>query len=48
MTYNEIKQKAIAGAIIMLPSWEGVFVWDYATNTLVFRNGDYQLNEDQI
>lgn len=32
----------------MLPSWEGVFVWDYATNTLVFRNGDYQLNEDQI
>lgn len=48
MTYNEIKQKAIAGAIIMLPSWEGVFVWDYATNTLVFRNGNYQLTEDQI
>ena len=48
MTYSQATLHAATGATLMLPGWEGVFVWNYANNTLIFKNGDYYLNEQQI
>ena len=48
MNYNLATLHAATGDTIMLPGWKGVFVWDYATNTLIFKNGDYILNSEQL
>ena len=48
MDYNRATLFAATGATLMLPGWEGVFIWNYADNTLIFKNGDYYLNEEQI
>lgn len=48
MDYNQATLHAATGEILMLPGWEGIFVWNYSDNTLVFKNGDYYLNEEQI
>ena len=48
MTYNLATLHAATGDTLMLPGWQGVFVWDYATNTLIFKNGDYILNSEQL
>ena len=48
MDYNQATLQAATGAILMLPGWEGIFVWDYSTNTLIFKNGDYYLTNEQI
>lgn len=48
MDYNQATLHAATGATLMLPGWEGVFTWDYATNTLIFKNGDYRLTNEQI
>ncbi len=32
----------------MLPGWRGYFTWDYTNKELVFRNGDYYLNSEQL
>jgi hypothetical protein len=48
MNYNLATLHAATGDTLMLPGWQGVFVWDYATNTLIFKNGDYILNSEQL
>ena len=46
MNYNLAPLHAATGDTLMLPGWHGVFIWDYATNTLIFKNGDYILNSE--
>ena len=48
MDYNQATLRAATGDIIMLPGWEGVFVWNYSNNTLIFKNGDYYLTSEQL
>lgn len=48
MDYNQATLHAATGTTLMLPGWEGVFIWNYADNTLIFKNGDYTLNSDQL
>ena len=48
MNYNQATLRAATGDTIMLPGWEGVFVWNYSNNTLIFKNGDYHLTNEQI
>ena len=48
MDYNQATLHAATGATLMLPGWEGIFVWDYATNTLIFKNEDYYLTNAQL
>lgn len=48
MNFNQATLFAATGAVLMLPGWEGQFIWDYSTKQLIFRNGDYYLNEQQI
>lgn len=48
MDYNQATLYAATGATLMLPGWEGIFVWNYASNTLIFKNGDYMLNTEQL
>jgi hypothetical protein len=46
MNYNQATLYARYGYTVLLPNWRGYFNWDYNTQGLVFRNGDYYLNED--
>lgn len=48
MNYNQATLFAATGHTLMLPGWKGIFVWDYSTNTLIFKNGDYHLTNEQI
>lgn len=48
MNYNQATLYAATGATLMLPGWEGIFVWNYSDNTLIFKNGDYRLNAEQL
>ena len=48
MDYNQATLHAATGATLMLLGWEGIFVWNYANNTLIFKNGDYILNTEQL
>lgn len=48
MTYSQATLHAATGATLMLPGWEGIFVWNYENNTLVFKNGDYILTTEQL
>lgn len=48
MNYNQATLYAATGAILKLPGWEGIFIWNYSDNTLIFKNGDYTLNSEQL
>lgn len=48
MNYNQATLWASSGKTLVLPGWDGYFTWDYANNELVFRNGDYFLNNKQL
>ena len=48
MNYNQATLRAATGDTIMLPGWEGIFVWNYSNNTLIFKNGDYILTTEQL
>lgn len=48
MDYNKATLFAATGHTLMLPGWEGVFVWNYSNNTLIFKNGDYILTTEQL
>lgn len=48
MDYNKATLFAATGHTLMLPGWEGVFVWNYSNNTLMFKNGDYRLTTEQL
>lgn len=42
MTYKELITIAKHGKVGKLPNFIGYFKWDYATNELMFQNGDYK------
>ena len=44
MTYTQATLFAATGHILMLPSWQGYFKWDFEKQELYFQNGDYYLN----
>lgn len=48
MNFNQATLYARQGYTILLPNWKGYFNWDYNKRELVFKNGDYYLNEEQI
>lgn len=48
MEINEATLHAVTGDILMLPDWHGYFYWNYSTNELNFRNGNYHLDFKQL
>lgn len=48
MIYTEIIQKAKEGKLIKLPNFEGIFKWDYGKQNLVFNNGNYLCDADDL
>lgn len=48
MTYSEATLHAATGDILMLPGWHGYFYWNYNTQELNFRDGEYHLNSKQL
>lgn len=48
MIYSEAIIHAISGKTLMLPGWHGYFYWNYSTNDLNFKDGDYRLNNKQL
>lgn len=48
MNYNQATLHAATGSILILPGWHGYFYWNYATQKLNFRDGNYQLDSAQL
>lgn len=48
MTYSDILLKARQGKLIKLPSFEGIFKWDYGKESLVFNNGTFWCDADDL
>lgn len=48
MIYSEILIKAKEGKLIKLPNFEGIFKWDYRKENLVFNNGNYWCDVDDL
>lgn len=48
MTYSEILEIAKQGKTLMLPNFIGYFKWDFGNKILVFTNGDYRCNADDL
>lgn len=48
MTYSEVKNKCREGYLGMIPGWKGYLTWDYASDQLCFKNGDYLLNQKNL
>lgn len=48
MTYDNLQKFAQDGKIGKLPNFIGYFKWDYATNTLMFYNGDFKCKASDL
>ena len=48
MTYSEITEIARHGKLGKLPNFIGYFKWDFGNRVLVFTNGDYKCNADDL
>ena len=48
MNYNQATLYAATGKTLLLPGWRGYFTWDYTNKELVFKNGDYFLNNKEL
>ena len=48
MTYNEAIKIAKSGKTLILPNFIGYFKWDFGNRVLVFTNGDYRCNADDL
>ena len=48
MTYTEILPIARQGKLIKLPNFEGIFKWDYGKENLVFNNGTFWCDADEL
>ena len=48
MTYSEITEIARHGKLGKLPNFIGYFKWDFGNKVLVFTNGDYRCNADDL
>lgn len=48
MTFDQAKLYASNGYTLLLPGWKGYFNWNYKDKELIFKDGDYILNENQL
>lgn len=48
MNYEQAKTIAACGYVLRLPGWDGYFKYDYVTNDIKFRNGDYKLSSQEL
>lgn len=48
MNYNQATLHAATGNVLILPGWHGYFYWNYETQELNFRDGNYQLDGAQL
>ena len=48
MTFDQAKLYASNGYTLLLPGWKGYFNWNYKNKELIFKDGDYILNENQL
>lgn len=48
MTYKEAVSKAKQGKLIKLPNFEGIFRWNYKEDILVFNNGNFWCNAEDL
>lgn len=48
MTFDQAKLYASNGYTLLLPGWKGYFNQNYKNKELIFKDGDYILNENQL
>ena len=48
MTFDQAKLYASNGYTLLLPGWKGYFNCNYKNKELIFKDGDYILNENQL
>ena len=48
MNYEEAIKIAKSGKTLMLPNFIGYFKWDFVNKVLVFTNGDYRCNAEDL
>ena len=48
MNFNQATLHAATGHTLLLPGWHGYFYWNYETNELNFKDGDYHLDAKQL
>lgn len=48
MTFQDAEQLAKSGYTLLLPGWVGYFTWNYSSNEINFKNGDYKLTYKQL
>ena len=48
MTFDQAKLYASSGYTLLLPGWKGYFNWNYKNKELIFKDGDYILNDNQL
>ena len=48
MTFDQAKLYASNGYTLLLPGWKGYFNLNYKNKELIFKDGDYILNENQL
>lgn len=48
MTYNEATLRAATGHTLMLPNFIGYFKWDWGAKKMIFVNGDYRCDADEL
>lgn len=48
MSHKEAIELSKIGKKLLLPKWQGYFYWNYATQELNFKNGNYHLDSKQL
>lgn len=48
MTYNEVLEVSKTGDLFMLPNFIGYFRWSWATNSLIFINGEFRCEANEL
>lgn len=48
MNYSEILEISKQGKIGMLPNFIGYFKWDFGNSILMFNNGDFKCEAEQL
>ena len=48
MTYNGATLWAATGHTLMLPNFTGYFRWDRGAKKMIFINGDFRCDADQL
>lgn len=48
MNYSEISNFCKKGYLGLIPGWIGYIKWNYNSNQLEFKNGDYTMPEQEL